>query len=141
MIIAKTDGIPLMKSFPEKSEDLIDKFGDYANTSMDLIKLKMIQKLAEVVAGLTSRLLLVLFLILFSLFINIGLALFLGKLLHENYLGFLVVSLFYLLLAVVIHYFKNTLIHKPMGNTLIEQMLDKLDVDDIVNGNDSKDEG
>ena len=63
-----------MKSFTEKSEDLIDKIGDYANTSLDLIKLKLIQKFSEVVAGLTSRLLFVLFLILFSLFINIGLA-------------------------------------------------------------------
>jgi hypothetical protein len=129
-----------MKSFTEKSEDLIDKVGDYANTSLDLIKLKLIQKFSEVIAGLTSRLLFVLFLILFSLFINIGLALFIGKILHETYLGFLVVSFFYLLLAVMIHYFKQPLIHKPMGNAIIEQMLDKLDVEDIVNGNEERDE-
>ena len=129
-----------MNSFSEQSASLIDKIGDYAHTSADLIKLKIIQKVADVISALVSRVLIFLLFILFSLFVNIGIALYIGKLFDQAYLGFLIMSLFYLLLAVVLYRYSDALIGKPVSNRIVEQMLDQVDIEDLVKGNDEEHE-
>jgi hypothetical protein len=60
---------------------------------------------------------------MFSLFLNIALSLYLGKLLGEIYLGFLIVSAIYLFLSIVIYFYSNKLIKIPLTNLVIEKLL------------------
>lgn len=128
-----------MKSFTENSESLIHKAGAYANTSIELIKLRMLKKLSLVMSVLAYRFSVLYFFIMFSLFVNIGLALFLGEILNAVYLGFLIMSLFYLLLAFVFYFFRAKLINGPIVNMITGQLLEHIDIDDIIKENNKED--
>ena len=56
---------------------------------------------------------------------NIGLALWIGEVLGYSYCGFFVVAAFYLLLALLIYWFRNQWIKNPVSNFIISQSLKK----------------
>ena len=103
-------------------EPLLERAEAFGKTSFELLKLKSIDKTADVGSTLTSRFLLVIILSLFALTINIALALWLGDLLGKNYYGFLVVAAFYGLIGIIL-YFIHPLIKARVNNSIIKQML------------------
>lgn len=104
-------------------ELLYDKAKKYTETSMELFRLNAIDKTADVASSLMARMAIVMVVAMFTLFINIGIGLFIGKMLGEYYLGFMIVSLFYLILAIVLHLFRNQFIKIPITNLVIEKLL------------------
>jgi hypothetical protein len=104
-------------------EMLYEKAKKYTETSLDLLTLNTVDKTADVLSSLTSRVFIAMAVAMFTLFINIGISLFIGKLLHEYYLGFLVVSAFYFIIAVVLYFFKDKLIETPIANMIIAKLL------------------
>lgn len=104
-------------------ELLYDKAKKYTETSMELFRLNAIDKTADVASSLMARMAIVMVVAMFTLFINIGIGLFIGKMLGEYYLGFIIVSLFYLILAIVLHLFSNQFIKIPITNLVIEKLL------------------
>ena len=105
-------------------ESLYEKGEQYAKTSLEVIKLKTIDKSADVTSNLVSWVVIITFATLFFLILNIGLALWIGKLLGASFYGFFVVSGFYGLLAVICTIFRKQLIKKPLNNSIIEQFLE-----------------
>ena len=63
------------------------------------------------------------FFAMFTLFINVGLSLFIGSLLNEYYLGFFIISAFYLVLALMLYVFKDKIIKIPVTNLIILKLL------------------
>jgi hypothetical protein len=57
------------------------------------------------------------------LFLSLGLALWLGKILGEICYGFFALAGFYCLAAILIYFFLHKWIKKQIGNALIKQML------------------
>lgn len=104
-------------------EMLYEKAKKYAGTSTELFALNAVDKTADVLSSLTSVVLLVIVVAMFTLFVNVGLSLFIGSLLNEYYLGFFIVSGFYLVLALVLYVFKDKLIKMPVANLIIAQLL------------------
>ncbi|HLP63862.1 hypothetical protein [Flavobacterium sp.] len=104
-------------------ELLYDKAKKYTETSMELFRLNAIDKTADVASSLMARMAIVMVVAMFTLFVNIGIALFIGKMMGEYYLGFMIVSLFYLILAVVLHVFRNQFIKIPITNLVIEKLM------------------
>ena len=49
-----------------------------------------------------------------------------GKLLNAYFWGFIIMSLFYLLLAFILYKFRHQLIHKTIGSSIIDQLLDQV---------------
>ena len=60
---------------------------------------------------------------MFTVIINIGIALWLGDILGKAYYGFFVVAGFYALIGGVLHFFMRDFIKKRTCNSLILQML------------------
>ena len=104
-------------------ELLYDKAKKYTETSMELFRLNAIDKTADVSSSLMARMAIVMVVAMFTLFINIGISLFIGKMMGEYYLGFMIVSLFYLIVAIVLYLFSNRLIKIPITNLVIEKLL------------------
>ena len=102
---------------------LYEKAKTYTETSLELLALNMVDKTADLLSSLTSRFLIAMAVAMFTLFINIGISLFIGKQLKEYYLGFLIVSAFYLLIAVVLYALKDKLIKTPVSNLIIVKLL------------------
>ena len=107
-----------------KSVDVLyEKAKKYTETSTELLAFKTVDKTADVLSSLTSIILIVMVVAMFTLFINVGLSLFIGNLLNEYYLGFFIISAFYLFLAVVLCVFKDKFIKTPVANLIIEKLL------------------
>ncbi len=107
----------------ELVEDLFEKAEAYAKTSFEIYKLKTVDKMAEVVASLVTRLIVILFLSFFFLMINIGLAIWLGESMGHVYYGFFIVSGIYAIIAVCLYVFRDTIIKNPIVNSIISQVL------------------
>lgn len=106
-------------------ESLIEKGEQYGKTTLELIKLKTLDKSADVVSGLVSWLIVFIFATLFFLILNIGMALWIGDLLGKSYYGFFVIAGFYAVLALVFSVFRKQLIKKPVNNSIITQVLEQ----------------
>ncbi len=73
-------------------ETLIVQLENYGKTSFELVKLKSVDKGAETAAEITLKMVIAFVFFQFVLFGGIGLAIFLGKVIGEMYLGFLLVA-------------------------------------------------
>ncbi|WP_445958089.1 hypothetical protein [Yeosuana sp.] len=107
-----------------KSVDVLyEKAKKYTETSAELLALKTVDKTADVLSSLTSIVLIAMIVAMFTLFINVGLSLFIGNLLNEYYLGFFIISAFYLVLALVLYVYKDKFIKIPVANLIIVKLL------------------
>ena len=105
-------------------ESLYEKGEQYARTSLEVIKLKTIDKSADVTSNLVSWVVIIVFGTLFFLILNVGLALWIGSLLGASYYGFFIVSGFYGILALICAIFRKQLIKKPLNNSIVDQFLE-----------------
>ena len=105
-------------------ESLFEIGVQYGKTTLELLKLKTLDKSADVVSNLVSWLIVFIFAVLFFLILNIGVALWLGELLGKSYYGFFVVSGFYALLALIFGIFRKQIVKNPVNNSIIEQVLE-----------------
>lgn len=103
-------------------EVLFEKVSDYGKTTIEILKLKAIDKSASVVSSLVAKAILVLVVAMFILTATIGLALWIGELLGKSYYGFLSIAGFYVVIAILLYAFRNQWIKKPVSNLVIKQM-------------------
>ena len=106
-------------------ETLAHKAQDYVKTNIDLLKLQGVDKLSDVAGTLVIKLVFILFFLLIAMMVNFGLALWIGTLLGASYYGFFAVALFYVLLALIVYFCKKDLIHAPVKNAVIKDILDE----------------
>ena len=104
-------------------ESLLEKASEYAKTSFELVKLKALDKTTDVVSSLVPHSIVVLLIATFLLFLNLGLALWLGDILGKVFWGFFVVAAFYILAGLIIHFFMHNPIKKLVGNSFIKHIL------------------
>ena len=112
-----------METTAKHIELLYNKVKEYTETSIELYKLNAIDVTADIVSSLASRIVLVLVFSLFTLFVNIAISLLIGNLLGAYYLGFLIVSGFYLIITILVYFFSAKLIEAPIINLVIAKLL------------------
>jgi hypothetical protein len=81
---------------------LLERAEQYSKTSIELIKLKALDKTADVASALYSRLMVGLVMGVSVFILNIAIALWLGEIFGKIYYGFLLVASFYALLGFVL---------------------------------------
>jgi hypothetical protein len=104
---------------------LFERVEDLSKTSIKLYKLNLIDTSAAVVSSMVAGLAIFSIVALSFLIMNIGLALWIGKLLVEPFYGFFIIGGFYALLAIVLFIFKNQWIKNTLSNSIIRKMLEK----------------
>ena len=93
--------------------EFLEKAEQFGIRSFELIKLKLIDRAINLISKLTFIVLVSVFLIVFYVMLNIGVALWLGIVYHLTYEGFLYLSLFNLVLAgFILIVLKNFLISR-----------------------------
>lgn len=103
-------------------EKLIEKVETYSKTSIALCKNEAVYKLADIFSSLSVKLIISIVVILFILFINIGLALLIGEYLGANYMGFFVIGFGYFFISILLYIFKESWIITPVSNFIINKM-------------------
>lgn len=120
----KTEKNDMQIEKPESSVELLfERTAAFANTTLELTKLRVLETTARVVTSLVTRISVILMLSMFLLIINIGIALFLGDLLGKTYYGFFIVAVFYLVIGFIFYSFLHKWIKKPLSELIIKQSL------------------
>jgi hypothetical protein len=104
---------------------LFERAEDYTKTTIDLVKLTAVDKTADVLSSLISRLTVSIVFVLFAFLANIGLSLWVGELVGKVYHGFFIVSRYLLVLAIVLYIVKDKVLKMPISNFIIAKMLKK----------------
>lgn len=104
-------------------EALFEKAENYSKTTLELLKLTTIDKTADVVSTLSNQLTLIILATMFTLMVNIALALWIGQYLGGMFYGFFVMGGVYLIATSMIYAFGNDWIKKPVNNSMINLML------------------
>jgi hypothetical protein len=104
-------------------ETLLERATEYGQTSIDLVKLKTLDKTTDIVSSFIPLSVVILFIVSFLLFLNLGIAFWLGEILGKTFYGFFIVAAFYFLAGILIHFFLNKWIKKLVGDYLIRRLL------------------
>jgi hypothetical protein len=91
-----------MEAHIDNLKPLLEKAETYSKTSLELIRLKTLDKAADVSSTFFSRLFFIVVALIFAITINIAIALWLGDVTGKAYYGFLMVAGFYAIVAVIL---------------------------------------
>jgi ABC-type sugar transport system permease subunit len=120
---------PLLQETPrpeaehhEAQKPVLDQLREYAETRIKLSKYKAIEKSTSIAASVVTDVVIAVCMVLTFLFLSFTLALFLGEVVyHSNWKGFGTVGLFYLLIALVVMFAKDSF-KKPIINALVKKL-------------------
>lgn len=112
-----------MENIAENIELLYQKVEKYSKTSFELLQLSTIDKTSDILSSLAVVIVLSILSAMFTIFLNIGISLYLGDLLHNYVLGFIIVAVCYLLIGIIIYFFRKSLIKTPIDNLIVSKLL------------------
>jgi hypothetical protein len=105
------------------AETLVGRIGDYGRASYKVIRLKAVDKTAELVASLLSNAIIFLTFLLFALMVSCGVSFLLGEWMGRIGYGFLFVAAFYGVLSLMMYFVFRDKIKKRVANRVISQLL------------------
>lgn len=112
-----------MEDKAKSLESLLNSATEYGKTTIELVKLKALDKTSDVVSSVVSHSFVLIILSLFMLFLNLGIAFWLGEILGKIFYGFLIIAGFYLITGVIIYFLMYKWLKKLVSNYVIKQML------------------
>jgi fatty acid desaturase len=104
-------------------ESLLERTIEYGKTSLELMKLKTLDKTSEVVSSFVPHSIVFFLIASLLFFLNLGLAFWLGEIMGNVSYGFFVVAAFYCVLGIVFHFLMHDWIKKKISNYIIKQLL------------------
>ena len=105
-------------------EELFYKLKDYADTRMDLFKLKAISKVSGILSSIISAVVLVLILFMVLICITVGLSLLIGSALGHIWLGFLIMAGIFIIIGLIMFMSRSKLLKTPISNKFIKDFVD-----------------
>lgn len=112
-----------MEDKAKSLESLLISATEYSKTTIELVKLKALDKTSDVVSSVVSHSVVLIILSSFMLFLNLGIAFWLGEILGKIFYGFLIIAGFYLITGVIIYFLMYKWLKKLVCNYVIKQML------------------
>lgn len=109
----------------EKFEELTKSLKSYIQTNIELIKLEASDRTSIIGSSFISIILISFTVILFLLFISIGLGFYLSNCFNDSYTGFILIAFFYLIMSLLLILFRKKLIENPMRNKIIRIIFKK----------------
>jgi hypothetical protein len=101
---------------------LFETAGDYAETRINLFKLKAVDKSSEVVASFAAFIIIAIVVTSGTFILTVGLCLWLGSILGHIWYGFFIVGCFYMLIAVLLFVFKNRWLKGPVNDVIVKKI-------------------
>lgn len=112
-----------MDNTTKQIESLLERTIDYGKTGFELLKLRTLEKSANIISSVIPLTIFFILLASFLIFSSFGIALWLGELLHKTSYGFFIVALFYFLIAIVVHFTLHKTIKSCVRNYIIKLVL------------------
>ena len=105
-----------------KVEQLVGNLKEYAETRFDIAVLNTQDKVTDVLSTIASMAVVGLLAMLIILFSSVGLAWYVGQLLHNPSLGFFCLAGFYLIVAIIFYMNRDAWIKLPVINSLLKKI-------------------
>lgn len=120
---------------PDKNElrDFADDVKEYINVRLQIIGLNVTEKVAFALSNFITNGLSIILLLIMVVFLSLGGAFWLGKLVENTALGFVLMGAFYLFVFILIRYFLSKGIKAIIMNILIRDLTNDNDDDDPDN--------
>ena len=112
-----------MENATSSIESLIEKVKSYVETTVDLLKLKAIDKSSTVASVVIDYLIVFLMFGIFAILLNVGLALLIGEFLGKAYYGFFIMAVINAIIGFVLLK-NNKWIKTPLTNNMVKKLLD-----------------
>lgn len=112
-----------MEENPSIFETLLERAEEYSKTSLELIKLKAIEKVSDGASSAASKIAGLFFFLMFFILGSVALSLWLGEVLGKAWYGFLIVAGFYAILFGLLFFVKHNWLKKIVENSIINQLL------------------
>jgi len=104
-------------------DELLDKATQYGKAELELAKLKALAKGSEIVSATVPGLLIMILASFFMLFLNLGIAFWVGGLLGNLFYGFFAVAAFYGIIALILRLFMHEWLKRKVGDYIIKRAL------------------
>jgi hypothetical protein len=104
-------------------DELLNKATEYGKAELELVKLKALDKVSDIVSGGVPSLIVIISVSVFMLFLNLGVAIWVGGLLENLFLGFFAVAAFYGFIALIMHLFMRKWLKTKVGDSIIKRIL------------------
>ena len=104
---------------------LFEKAENFGTSSLELIRLRAIDRFAKAITSLTTKVVIGFTVALFFIFLNIGCALWIGDLTGNNFYGFFIMAGVILLESIFLYLFRAILIQIPVSNSVINGLLNQ----------------
>ncbi len=111
-----------MEKIFAKVEDLATTLKEYADSSMEAVKLQVAEKSSAIMANVIAAIVVALVFFFFIIFGSVALAVGLGIWTGKMWLGFLIVAFLYLIVGVMVWKARVKFIQFPMMNSFIAQL-------------------
>ncbi len=108
-----------------KIEELTTSLKVYVQTNIELFKLEATERTSVIGSSLLSFLLVGFSLFLFVLFVSISTGFLLANYFNDNYIGFGLVTIFYLVLTLILIIGRKKFIERPIRDKIIRRILKK----------------
>ena len=112
-----------MEDHTKLIESLFERATEYGKTSLELAKLKAIDKTSDVVSSFIPNSVVFVLIASFLLFLNLGIAFWLGGILGKICFGFFVVAGFYVVAGLIMHFFMYKWIKRLVRNYIVKLLL------------------
>ncbi len=105
-------------------EPLFEKVEQYSKTSIEIWKLKAIDKVSDFSSIMLAKLIWFMAFVFFILFLSLAMSFYFGYILNNLFFGFMIVALFYAVLGAILVFSQN-LLGKRIKNQVVKQLIDR----------------
>lgn len=112
-------------SLLEQTGETIEYLKIYAQQQIDIVKLDAVEKSAKLGSSIITALIVSVVGLVAILFLTIAVALFLGQILENPALGFLIVSSLFAIISALSYLFRKSLITSPLVSYFISKIYEE----------------
>jgi hypothetical protein len=105
-------------------KDLLKGFEEYLKTNGELLKLKSVDKSADIISTVFTAVIVILAGIIFLCVLTVALSFLIGRLTGSLELGFFIMAAFWGIFCAILYWSRAGLLKKPAQDTVVKKLLD-----------------
>ena len=109
-----------MEDKADTLHEIINKAEELGKTSIELWKMKAVEKYSQLLSSYASQIVVGFIFVQFTIFLSVGVSLWLGEILGSYYYGFFITAGFYIVLFICVYAFMRKRIQNSFENIFVK---------------------
>jgi hypothetical protein len=103
---------------------LLQNFEEYIKTDVELLKLKSVDKSADIVSSVFSSVIIILAVVIFVFILSMALSFFIGRMIGSLELGFFIMSGVWAIICAALYLSRKKWLKRPAQDVVVKKILD-----------------